>query len=146
MATASLSSRRLVVSILLMAISSVAYATQDEYASMMSSHFMGLHPRAGSRLLAVVKKGDRCDPVTNNICQRVQAKDSRQLLHCCKKHCRNVLSDRNNCGVCGHKCGFGHLCCSGKCTAVAYDVNNCGKCGTACQAELRCEYGSCGYA
>ncbi|THU45634.1 hypothetical protein C4D60_Mb02t20040 [Musa balbisiana] len=68
-----------------------------------------------------VKKGDRCDPVTNNRCSGLQAKDGTQLLYCCKKHCRNVLSDRNNCGACGVRCGFGQLCCKGKCTAVAYD-------------------------
>ncbi|URE35351.1 Stigma-specific protein, Stig1 [Musa troglodytarum] len=108
---------------------------------------MGLSPRAGSRFLAQgVKKGDRCDPVANNVCSGVQAKDGTQLLYCCKNHCRNVLSDRNNCGACGVRCGFGQLCCKGKCTAVAYDVDNCGNCGTVCQPGLRCEYGSCGYA
>ncbi|CAD5164864.1 unnamed protein product [Musa acuminata subsp. malaccensis] len=153
MATTCLSSRRLLVSVLLLMISPIAppcriaSAMEEEYAAVVGNHFMGLSPRAGSRFLAQgVKKGDRCDPVANNVCSGVQAKDGTQLLYCCKSHCRNVLNDRNNCGACGVRCGFGQLCCKGKCTAVAYDVDNCGKCGTVCQPELRCEYGSCGYA
>ncbi|XP_065010752.1 protein GRIM REAPER-like [Musa acuminata AAA Group] len=152
MGTTSLPFRRLLVSVLSIAICSialhchVALATQDEYAGVVTTHFMGLNPRAGSRFLAAAKKGDRCDPVKNNVCLGNKAKNGSQLLQCCKNHCRNVLSDRNHCGYCGHKCGFGQLCCRGKCTAVAYDVRNCGKCGTVCSPELRCEYGSCGYA
>ncbi|RRT85559.1 hypothetical protein B296_00005213 [Ensete ventricosum] len=149
MATTCLSSRRLLVSVLLLMISPIAppcciaSAMEEGYAAVVGSHFMGLSPRAGSRFLAQgAKKGDRCDPVASNACSGVQAKDGTQLLYCCKNHCRNVLSDRNNCGACGVRCGFGQLCCKGKCTAVAYDVNNCGKCGAVCQPGLRCEYGS----
>ncbi|URE35350.1 Stigma-specific protein, Stig1 [Musa troglodytarum] len=139
MATTCLSSRRLLVSVLLFMISLIAPPCR--IASAMEKEY------AGSRFLAQgVKKGDRCDPVANNVCSGVQAKDGTQLLYCCKNHCRNVLSDRNNCGACGVRCGFGQLCCKGKCTAVAYDVDNCGNCGTVCQPGLRCEYGSCGYA
>ncbi|KAJ8471925.1 hypothetical protein OPV22_026268 [Ensete ventricosum] len=140
--SSSRSFRSLLIAVLLMAIYSIALhcriasAVQEEY-----------HPRAGSRFLAAPRKGDRCDPVRSNMCPGIRSKDGTQLLfYCCKNHCRNVLSDRNNCGFCGNKCGFGQLCCSGKCTAVAYDVNNCGQCGTACPPGLRCEYGSCGYA
>lgn len=67
-------------------------------------------------------------------------------LHCCKHRCRDVLSDRDNCGRCGNWCGFGRLCCAGGCAAVAYDVNNCGGCGRICPRGQRCEYGICGYA
>ncbi|WOL00749.1 hypothetical protein Cni_G09462 [Canna indica] len=122
----------------------------EDYAGVVRSHFMGLSPRAGSRLLAAeaaVKKGDQCDPSARaNACPGIPAKDGTQLLYCCKNHCRNVLSDRNNCGQCGNKCGFGELCCAGKCTAVAYDINSCGECGAVCAPGLRCEYGACGYA
>ncbi|XP_008794174.3 protein GRIM REAPER-like [Phoenix dactylifera] len=154
MATTSLSSRRLAASILLITIvmmivveSHIASAMEDGYGSVMMGHFLGLNPRSGSRFLAEnVKKGDRCDPETNNICSGTKAKDGSQLLYCCKNHCRNVLSDRNHCGVCGSGCRFGQLCCNGKCTAVAYDIKNCGKCGEVCSPGERCEYGTCGYA
>ncbi|RWW21017.1 hypothetical protein GW17_00014841 [Ensete ventricosum] len=140
MATTCLSRRSLLITLLLLALASVT--PQRTAAAEVRD------PRARSRLLAqeAVKKGDRCDPATNNRCSGLQPKYSTQLLYCCKNHCRNVLSDRNNCGACGVRCGFGQLCCKGKCTAVAYDLNNCGKCGTVCQPGLRCEYGSCGYA
>ncbi|URD86243.1 Stigma-specific protein, Stig1 [Musa troglodytarum] len=134
MATTCLSPRSLLVTLLLLALASVT--PQRSAAAEVGD------PRARSRFLAqeAVKKGARCDPVTNNRCSGLQARDGTQLLYCCKKRCRNVLSDRNNCGACGLRCGFGQLCCKGKCTAVAYDVNNCGKCGTVCQPGLRCEY------
>ncbi|MQM15546.1 hypothetical protein Taro_048493 [Colocasia esculenta] len=93
-----------------------------------------------------VKRGDSCDAATNNICPGVSVRNGTQLLQCCKTHCRDVLGDRNNCGRCGNRCGFGQLCCGGACTAVAYDENNCGKCGTTCTDEQKCVYGMCGYA
>ncbi|PKA46841.1 hypothetical protein AXF42_Ash015735 [Apostasia shenzhenica] len=106
-------------------------------------------PRAGSRLILEdkPKKGDHCTPASNNVCPAgTPGRGGIELLSCCKNHCRDVLSDRNNCGGCGGACGFGQLCCNGRCTAVAYDVNNCGECGTVCRPGDRCEYGSCGYA
>ncbi|XP_008795209.2 protein GRIM REAPER-like [Phoenix dactylifera] len=154
MAAASLSSPTSAVSILSMIVivstiaqCHIASAMEDSHGSVMTDHFLGLNSRSGGRFLAEnVKKGEQCDPVTNNICSGTGAKDGTQLLDCCKNHCRDVLGDRNNCGICGNKCKFGQLCCSGKCTAVAYDVENCGKCGKVCNPGVRCEYGSCGYA
>ncbi|KAJ7014694.1 protein GRIM REAPER [Populus alba x Populus x berolinensis] len=68
------------------------------------------------------------------------------LLYCCKKHCRNVLGDKNNCGICGNKCKFGESCCNGRCTNIISNVNHCGKCTKKCAPGVRCQYGTCGYA
>ncbi|KAF9666769.1 hypothetical protein SADUNF_Sadunf16G0263100 [Salix dunnii] len=57
--------------------------------------------RPKSRFLAsVVKKGTRCNTERNNVCNGVSANKGTSLIYCCKKHCRNVLGDRNNCGIC----------------------------------------------
>ncbi|MED6211222.1 hypothetical protein PIB30_071681, partial [Stylosanthes scabra] len=83
--------------------------------------------------MMIIKKGAHCDVVSHNICNGIPAKKGKGLLFCCKKHCRNVLSDRNNCGVCGHKCKvLGERCCNGVCTNVWYDDNHCGKCNNKC--------------
>ncbi len=34
---------------------------------------------------------------------------------CCDEKCRNVISDENNCGVCGNICGAGEYCLFGHC-------------------------------
>lgn len=110
-------------------------------------HFLDSTVPTGSKFLAtVIKKGARCDLAGNNICNAVVADRGTALLHCCSMHCRNVLGDRNNCGRCSQRCGFGQLCCDGACTAVAYNVNHCGKCNHKCRAGVKCDYGFCGYA
>ncbi|CAK7327787.1 unnamed protein product [Dovyalis caffra] len=102
--------------------------------------------RSRSRFLAsVIKKGAGCNAERYNICNGVSANGGTSLLYCCKKHCRNVLSDKNNCGKCGNKCKFGEFCCNGNCTTVFYNVNNCGKCNKKCARGVRCQYGTCGY-
>ncbi|PIA35246.1 hypothetical protein AQUCO_03600129v1 [Aquilegia coerulea] len=93
-----------------------------------------------------VRAQSRCDAITNNICNGISVNNGTGLLQCCKKHCRNILGDRNNCGTCQKKCGFGELCCHGKCINVAYNVDHCGKCNVKCSSGLKCEYGTCGYA
>nr|AFK44311.1 unknown [Lotus japonicus] len=104
-----------------------------------------LGPR--SRFLAsVIKKGTHCDRETNNICNGVPANKGRDMLFCCKKHCRNVLSDKNNCGVCGNKCKHGERCCGGVCTNVLSNVHHCGKCKKECSPGDLCGNGFCGYA
>jgi hypothetical protein len=37
----------------------------------------------------------------------------------CGKKCRNLLTDENNCGSCGHQCASGKVCQNGHCKAVA---------------------------
>ncbi|GMH05638.1 hypothetical protein Nepgr_007478 [Nepenthes gracilis] len=97
-------------------------------------------------LKKIVKKGARCHPITNNICNGILENNGTTLLYCCKNHCRNILADKNNCGRCGHKCKHGMLCCHGSCTNVAYNATHCGKCDHSCSPGIKCEFGSCGYA
>ncbi|GLU23356.1 hypothetical protein SLE2022_393720 [Rubroshorea leprosula] len=105
------------------------------------------HSRSRSRFLArIIRKGMHCNLTNNNICNGVPANNGTSLLYCCKKHCRNILRDVNNCGCCGKKCKFGERCCHGTCTDVAFNVNHCGKCNKKCLPGVRCECGSCGYA
>ncbi|KAL3576652.1 hypothetical protein D5086_021935 [Populus alba] len=103
--------------------------------------------RSRSRFLAsVIKKGTRCNAERNNKCNGVSANKGTGLLYCCKKHCRNVLGDKNNCGQCGKKCKFGESCCNGRCTNIFYNASNCGKCNNKCSPGVKCQYGTCGYA
>ncbi|XP_062170167.1 protein GRIM REAPER-like [Alnus glutinosa] len=103
--------------------------------------------RSRSRFLAtVIKKGTHCDPIAHNVCNGISANKGASLLRCCKKHCRNVLGDKNNCGRCGNKCKHGQRCCSGTCVNTAYNVKHCGKCNKKCKRGHKCEYGYCGYA
>nr|GMD90183.1 protein GRIM REAPER [Ipomoea batatas] len=115
----------------------------EEY--IIDAPFSGA-PRLRSRFLASIRKGKSCNAVSNNVCNGVSANNGTSLLYCCKKHCRNVLGDMNNCGGCGRKCGFGQRCCGGVCTDVVYNALHCGKCTTACLPGVKCNYGSCGYA
>ncbi|XP_004488726.1 uncharacterized protein [Cicer arietinum] len=105
------------------------------------------HHGSRSRFLAnIIKKGKQCNLESNNVCNGVKANKGRDLLFCCKKHCRNVLSDKNNCGVCGQKCNQGQRCCNGVCTNVLSNVHHCGKCNNECSAGHLCGNGFCGYA
>lgn len=125
----------------------VALDGEEDEVYVLDDHFLGLNVRSGSRFLAnKIKKGAHCDASANNICSGISVNNGTGLLQCCKKHCRNVLGDRNNCGTCRHNCGFGQLCCSGKCTDIAYNVDHCGKCDKKCSKGVKCEYGVCGYA
>lgn len=134
---------------LLLAINSQMSFSQDieddeEY--VLDVPMMSMRP--GSRFLAsVLKKGARCTaiPVQYNICNGVKANNGTSLLNCCKKHCRNILGDRNNCRQCGHKCKFNERCCHGTCTNIISNVDNCGKCDRKCKPGVRCEYKICGY-
>ncbi|KAM6581983.1 hypothetical protein CsatB_008985 [Cannabis sativa] len=118
----------------------------DKVAGQTPATNVGI--RSSSRFLAsyIIKKGTHCDPKTYNICNGVPANKGKSILYCCKRHCRNVLGDRNNCGRCGHKCKFEDRCCNGKCTKVLFNKHNCGKCGKKCKAGVACDNGYCGYA
>ncbi|XP_010502751.1 PREDICTED: protein GRIM REAPER-like [Camelina sativa] len=93
-----------------------------------------------------IRKGMRCHVAGYNVCNGVKADKGTSLLYCCKKHCRNILGDMNNCGRCGHKCRFGQRCCGGICTNVGFNPKHCGKCNKKCKSGVKCEYGYCGYA
>ncbi|KAG6501908.1 hypothetical protein ZIOFF_041792 [Zingiber officinale] len=129
---------------LLVLSASLCPADAAGYSEEVGRQFMGLSPRAGSRLLQ--QGGSRCDGNTGALCPAPPPSHPPRLVACCESRCRDVFSDRYNCGACGSRCGFGQLCCGGQCTSVAYDVGNCGACGAVCPDNQRCEYGACGYA
>ncbi|XP_068498601.1 protein GRIM REAPER [Phaseolus vulgaris] len=118
---------------------------EEEEEYVLDTRIPHLGPR--SRFLAtIIKKGRQCNLETNNICNGVRANKGRDLLFCCKKHCRNVLSDKNNCKVCGNKCKLGQRCCDGVCTNVLSNASHCGKCNKKCSPGDSCGSGVCGYA
>ncbi|XP_020572601.1 LOW QUALITY PROTEIN: stigma-specific STIG1-like protein 2 [Phalaenopsis equestris] len=131
------------LSITILSLLSIISPMQADYADLVNKHFINLSPRAGSRLLAHKSEQlhHHCFSAENTTCpaETPRRKQNEQLT-CCRNRCRDILSDRNNCGLrppCGHKCGFGELCCNGMCAAVAYDVRNCGACGRGCKHKLR---------
>jgi len=80
----------------------------------------------------------------------------------CAGACANLMSDRDNCGICGKTCGDGMSCsqgqcsetctnaketrCNGTCIDTLADPANCGTCGNACKASQACNAGTCGCA
>ncbi|THG11812.1 hypothetical protein TEA_021052 [Camellia sinensis var. sinensis] len=64
---------------------------------------------------------------------------------CFQKFCKDITSDSNHCGGCGHACGFGLVCCDGKCVDVQSDSMHCGACFEECPGENRCSYAMCDY-
>lgn len=118
---------------------------QDE-EWILDTAFSYDNSRGKSLYVKKIKKGTSCDAKKYNICNGVPANNGTSMLYCCKKHCRNVLGDMNNCGVCGKKCKFGQRCCGGVCTDVVYNPMHCGKCNKACLPGVPCDYGYCGYA
>ncbi|XP_057968731.1 protein GRIM REAPER-like [Malania oleifera] len=123
----------------------IAEDAEDYEEYIIDTPFHSTGSLRGRLLASVVKKGTHCE-VSSNICNGVSANNGASRLFCCKSHCRNVLRDRNNCGMCGHKCRFGQLCCGGKCVNVGFNDLHCGKCNKACDSGVKCENGSCGYA
>ncbi|GAB2212582.1 hypothetical protein Droror1_Dr00020558 [Drosera rotundifolia] len=65
---------------------------------------------------------------------------------CCHKKCTNVMKDRDNCLMCGHRCREGESCCKGSCINLNWDRHNCGRCGNKCPHGEYCVYGMCDYA
>ncbi|KAB1216615.1 hypothetical protein CJ030_MR4G025776 [Morella rubra] len=103
--------------------------------------------RSRSRFLtSVIQEGAFCHPDKLRVCNGVSANKGTCFFQCCKKHCRNVLKDQNNCGRCGKKCKQGERCCNGTCTNVVHNANHCGKCTKKCKHGVKCHYGYCGYA
>ncbi|MFO0650035.1 MAG: hypothetical protein U0326_27690 [Polyangiales bacterium] len=76
----------------------------------------------------------------------------------CSGSCRDLDSDRANCGMCGRTCAAGQVCsagacvlscavgltnCSSSCRDLDTDRANCGMCGRACASGEVCVGGSC---
>jgi hypothetical protein len=51
----------------------------------------------------------------------------------------------DKCGSCTTKCLVGEFCCSGVCANLQTDKNNCGVCGNKCGGSVTCKFSSCGY-
>ncbi|KAE9598484.1 putative stigma-specific protein Stig1 [Lupinus albus] len=64
---------------------------------------------------------------------------------CCRNRCVNVTYNKNNCGLCGHRCPYNWQCCRGLCINTNLSVLNCGKCGHRCPFGVLCFFGMCGY-
>ncbi|XP_010272490.1 PREDICTED: protein GRIM REAPER-like [Nelumbo nucifera] len=114
----------------------MAHDTEDGEGNLVDSPSTNALSR--NLFLARIRKGSHCDGVPVN--------NGTGLLQCCKARCRDVFGDQNNCGRCGHKCGFGELCCHGTCTNIVYNDTHCGECNRKCLPGIKCEYGTCGYA
>ena len=119
------------------------YDDEEESIYILDTPFSSLR---SSKKVTTIKKGASCDANRNNICDGVSANKGTSMLYCCKKHCRNVLGDMNNCGKCQNKCNLLQRCCGGVCTRVIDDPKNCGKCNRVCKDGVKCEIGYCGYA
>ncbi|KAF9619235.1 hypothetical protein IFM89_005789 [Coptis chinensis] len=65
---------------------------------------------------------------------------------CCKKKCVNVMTDQQNCGMCGNRCRYPQICCRGNCVNPRNDRKNCGGCNIRCKRGDFCSYGMCNYA
>ena len=76
----------------------------------------------------------------------------------CGGSCRDLASDRVNCGTCGVACAAGEVCstgacvrscetglsdCGGSCRDLSTDRADCGACGVACGAGEVCSTGAC---
>lgn len=80
---------------------------------------------------------------------------------CCADGCKDLQTDTQNCGSCGHSCSnlecvngecrcssddpcpSGEECCSDGCRDLNSDPLNCGRCGTACESGEDCCDGEC---
>ncbi|KAI3849067.1 hypothetical protein MKX03_011510 [Papaver bracteatum] len=60
---------------------------------------------------------------------------------CCMRKCVNILEDKNNCGVCGHKCKYSETCCQGRCVNPSYNPRHCGSCNNRCSKGAYCSFG-----
>ncbi|KAJ7525016.1 hypothetical protein O6H91_17G032500 [Diphasiastrum complanatum] len=72
-------------------------------------------------------------------------KSGGSITCCFGIYCKDLSTDRNNCGRCGNFCGFGLTCCNGSCINLFRNKHHCGNCETACFGNAECEFGLCGY-
>lgn len=84
--------------------------------------------------------GDCCSTVcSQGACAQL---DCGPLLSC-GSYCVDSANDENNCGSCGHACGFTQSCCGGVCADLSSDDNHCGVCDNTCGPSDDCASGTC---
>ncbi|XAR57074.1 hypothetical protein NMG60_11025090 [Bertholletia excelsa] len=64
---------------------------------------------------------------------------------CFQMFCKDIMSDSNHCGACGHVCGYGLVCCDGKCVDIQNNPQHCGACFEECPSKNKCSYAMCDY-
>ncbi len=93
---------------------------------------------------------------------RCEVRCSWELTNC-GGVCRDIQSDRGNCGACGYSCGEGEVCdagrcrascagalsdCDGVCVDLRNDPDHCGTCAVSCPRGTNgvryCARGVCG--
>jgi hypothetical protein len=62
---------------------------------------------------------------------------------CCAGNCVDTTASNANCGTCGNSCGSGVTCCSSVCRNTSSDNSNCGSCGKTCGLLTGCNSGTC---
>ncbi|MCL7035400.1 hypothetical protein MKW94_025618 [Papaver nudicaule] len=77
------------------------------------------------------------------ICKKANNGSPPGSNQCCKKKCVNILEDRDNCGVCGHKCKYSEMCCQGRCVNPSFNPTHCGSCNNHCKKGAYCTFGLC---
>ncbi|KAJ8639031.1 hypothetical protein MRB53_015725 [Persea americana] len=112
--------------------------TEDE------SEFQPFELRGASRFLLSKKKTHKTLKCNKN--PRICRAKGSPGPYCCEKKCVDLMTDRLNCGVCGHKCKYSEECCRGKCVNLKLDKRNCGRCNNRCSKGDVCVYGLCNYA
>lgn len=65
---------------------------------------------------------------------------------CCGKKCVNVMTDKQNCGLCGRRCKHMEICCKGTCVNPMVNKRHCGGCNRVCHRGDSCVHGMCSYA
>ncbi|KAL7608820.1 hypothetical protein Lser_V15G10463 [Lactuca serriola] len=103
------------------------------------SNFFRAVSRGRQRALVL---GCGSDP---NFCSNPEKNPWGGSVCCFGKFCKDVKSDGNHCGVCGHVCGYELVCCDGECVDVRNDNRHCGGCFEECLGQGRCSYAMCDY-
>ena len=110
----------------------------------------------------VCAEGQRCDEGTQKCVPEQVEPTCTNGLNDCNGTCKDLTSDVNNCGKCGHVCGENETCfnsecqpeasdacaegldaCDGDCFDFQSDANHCGGCDVKCDADQTCHNGSC---
>jgi hypothetical protein len=101
----------------------------------------GVEP--GDSVLVAVDPGRGADATTQTGATPDNCRVCLAGYTCCGTLCRDLQTDPNNCGSCGHVCASGDSCCSGSCVNEQTSVTHCGACDVACSGDGSCVSGAC---